>query len=81
MELLVTQKMIKLLAEILECDEATLKGDSCFREHENWDSLAHLATLAMIDEQFDVVITQHTFQRLRTISELAGYIEQHKGAT
>jgi acyl carrier protein len=65
-------ELIKLLAEILECDESTLSDDTCFREHKNWDSLAHISTVAMIDERFNVV---PPLEQLRTISELATYIE------
>src|SRR5262245_10110701 len=38
----ITQQLTNLMAEILECDAAMLSGDTSFREHENWDSLAHL---------------------------------------
>jgi acyl carrier protein len=73
-----TQEVIKLLAEILECDETTLSADTCFRERENWDSLTYISTVAMIDERFDVVVTQDRFHRLKTISELAAHIEDKR---
>jgi acyl carrier protein len=67
-----THELIELLAEILECDETTLSGDTCFREHKSWDSLAHLSTVVTIDEHYDVVVSQDRLHQLRTISE---YIE------
>ena len=73
-----TEELIALFAEILESDAASLSGETRFREHENWDSLTYLSTVAMIDERFDVVVTQENFRELRTISELAAHIAARK---
>lgn len=75
-----TEALIALFAEIFECDAALLSGESRFREHENWDSLTYLATVAMIDERFDVVVTQESLRKLKTIAELAAHIAARKAA-
>jgi len=42
------------LAEVFEVDPATVQHD--FSVAGRWDSLAVLATIALIDEQFDVTV-------------------------
>lgn len=67
-----SQELSKLMAEILECDISTLSGDTSFHEHENWDFMAYLSTLVVIEERFGLV---PPLKQLKTISDLAAYIE------
>jgi acyl carrier protein len=69
------EKLIAGMADILECEAAELSGDTVFREHEDWDSLAALSTITMIDEEFDVVIPQAEFRNLLTINDIAKFVE------
>ena len=69
---MISEELTKLIAEILECDAATLGGDSSFHEHEKWDSLAHVSAVVVIEERFGLV---PPLGQLRTISDLAAYIQ------
>ena len=69
---MISEELTKLIAEILECDAATLSGNSSFHEHEKWDSLAHISTVVVIEERFGVV---PPLGQLQTISDLAAYLE------
>ena len=69
---MISRELTQLLAEILECDAESLGDGTRFREHENWDSLAHLSTVVQIEERFGVV---PPLRELKTIGELATYIE------
>ncbi|MFZ4455611.1 MAG: acyl carrier protein [Bacteroidales bacterium] len=63
-------RFIELFKETLEIEEDTLHLDTVFRELEQWDSLAFLSVIAMIDEEYDVVIEGNDFKKLITISDL-----------
>jgi acyl carrier protein len=69
---LISQELTKLMAEILECDAATLSGDTSFHEHANWDSIAYLSTVIVIEERFGLV---PPLSQLKKISDLAAFIE------
>ena len=69
---MISNELTKLMAEILECDAATLSGDTIFLEHKNWDSIAHISTVVVIEERFGLVAP---LSQLKTISDLAAYIE------
>jgi len=67
--------IIKMMEEILERDQDTVKEGDEFREYDEWDSLAYLSVIAKIDEDYGMVIPREDFQKLRTIRALAEYLE------
>ena len=74
-----TEKFIELFKETLEIKEDTLQLDTKFRELEQWDSLAFLSVIAMIDEEYDVIIEGNDFKKLITIGDVIEEIGTRKG--
>ena len=48
------QIIIDELKEILEIQDQELTLEDNFRDYDNWDSIANISVIAMLDEQFDV---------------------------
>ena len=67
--------IITMFEEILERDTGTINAQDEFREYEEWDSLAYLSVIAKIDEDYHLVIPRDNFQKIRTIEDLANYLE------
>ncbi len=67
--------IIKMFEEILERDTGTINAQDEFREYEEWDSLAYLSVIAKIDDDYHFVIPRDEFQKIRTIEDLANYLE------
>lgn len=72
------EKFIDLFKSTLEIDDQDIKLDTKFRELENWDSLSFLSILAMIDEEYDVIIEGNNFRKLVTIEDLISEIRKKK---
>lgn len=70
------EKFINHFKETLEINDKVIKPETKFRELENWDSLSFLSILAMIDEEYDVVIEGNDFRNLITISDLINEIKK-----
>ena len=67
-------------AEAIEIDGiASLDSETKFRELPEWDSLAYLSIIAMLDEEYGVQIEESDFKSLNTLGEIVSYIEAHKG--
>ena len=64
------EKFINLFCETLEIEDAQLTSETIFRDLEQWDSLAYLSVIAMIDEEFDIQIEGAEFKELKTIGDL-----------
>lgn len=71
-------RFIELFKETLEIEQDTVHLDTVFRELEQWDSLAFLSVIAMIDEEYDVVIEGNDFKKLITISELIEEVKKRQ---
>jgi acyl carrier protein len=72
------EEFIRLFKETLENNDLEITPDTIFRSLENWDSLTFLSVLAMIDEEYDVVIEGNDFQKLVTIQDLINEIKKRK---
>lgn len=68
-------KIIELFEEILERDLGSVNGNDEFREFDEWDSLAYLSVIAKVDEDYGLVIPREDFQKIRTVGQLADYLE------
>ena len=64
------KKFIELFQEILEIEDQEVKPEAKFRDFEEWDSLAVLSVLAMINEEYDVIIPRSEFDKVYTLEEL-----------
>lgn len=69
-----TTQFLELMQETLDI-ETELTLDMKFRELEEWDSLAYLSTIAMIDDEYDVVINANEFKTLETLGDIVKAVE------
>ncbi|HQB36310.1 MAG TPA: acyl carrier protein [Bacteroidales bacterium] len=72
------QEFINKFKEALEINDQVITLDTRFRDLEDWSSLAFLSILAMIDEEYDVVIEGNDFRDLVTIEDLIKEIRKQK---
>ncbi len=72
------EKFINLFKETLEIVDEEINLDTRFRELKNWDSISFLSILAMLDEEFDVIIEGNDFRKLVTIEDLINEIKKKK---
>jgi len=63
-------KFIALFKEILDMEDQELKLEDTFRDYDNWDSLANLSVIAMLDDGFGVHIENSEFKKLLTVNDL-----------
>lgn len=51
-------------------NRGTVKAETVFRDLPQWDSLAVLTTIAMVDAEFEVTLSANDLTECRTISDL-----------
>jgi acyl carrier protein len=68
------ERFLKLFQDVLEKDDNSVKIEDEFRNLDEWDSLAVLSILAMINEEYDITIPRSDFEKLKTIQDLYEYI-------
>ena len=61
-----------------ETDPAEFKGETVFRELEEWSSLIALSVIAMVDEEYDVRIKGDDIRSVSTIEDLYNLVVSRK---
>ena len=62
------EEFVQELIEILENED--VNENTAFRELDEWDSLAALSTISMIDGEFRVNVNNNDLRSVETVSEL-----------
>lgn len=65
--------------EVLEIEDREIGVEDEFRAYEEWSSLAFLSMIAMIDEEYGVIIDGNTFRTLKTWKDVIAAIQARKG--
>lgn len=70
---------IESFIETLEIEDGSNVTETTnFRELEEWDSLAALSTISMVDDEYGVTITNKDLRSVDTIEQLCKMIEEKK---
>ena len=72
------EKIINSLKAVLDITDRDIRLTDKFRDYPEWDSLAFLSVIAMIDEEYEVVIEGNDFKRLITVADLIEEIKKRK---
>lgn len=72
------EKFLEVFKDTLDIADRELNMSDKFRTYEEWDSIANLSVIAMIDEEYEVVIENSTFKNIITLQELWDKIQEKK---
>lgn len=64
------QEKIALLEETLELDEGTLSADTVLADVDEYDSMAKLSLIVMMDDEFGVKLTGDVIKGLETVADI-----------
>lgn len=67
-------EIYKLVDEVLELDEGTTKGDEVLEEIE-WESISIVSFIALVDEEFEIVLSAEKIVECQTVEDLAALVE------
>ena len=62
------EELVQGLIDILENED--VNENTPFRELDEWDSLAALSTISMVDDEFGVTINNKDLRSVETVGEL-----------
>jgi acyl carrier protein len=71
------EKFINSLKETLEIQNREILLSDKFREYKEWDSLAQLSLIAMLDDEYGVAIENEEFMKLLTVEDLMNEVISH----
>lgn len=69
------QEKIALLEEMLELEEGTLTEETKLEDLEEWDSIAAISYIALLDDKFNVSISANMINSFQTIADALSYMK------
>lgn len=76
-----TQKeVINIVSQILQCEPESLSKDSRLGRHENWDSLAQVKIMLMLEETYGISVDENNIDRLLCVGDICDYIDNLKAS-
>ena len=70
------QEKIALLEETLELDEGTLSEDTVLADVDEYDSMAKLSLIVMMDDEFEVKLTGEMIKGFKTVGDILSVMEK-----
>lgn len=72
------QSFLPLLDEALEVPPGTLQGPEKLEDLENWNSMAMVSFVALVDEHFNYTVSPRQFVNCETVDDLLALIKPLK---
>lgn len=70
------ERIKNALKKALEIENMEIQLDDHFRDYEDWDSLALLSLIAILDEDFGVEIETDALNELTTVRDLLNSVQK-----
>ena len=70
------QKFLDLVIDTLEIEDRDIQLSDNFRDFQEWDSLANLSLVAILDDEFGIVIDTERFKQMTTLQEIFDAIQK-----
>jgi acyl carrier protein len=72
------QNFIKKLEEVFEMQTGTINSQDIFREYKEWDSMALLSLMAMLEDEYNITIPREDFQKISTIEDIFNFLNKNQ---
>ena len=69
------QEKIALLEEMMELDEGTLNESTLLKDLDEWDSMAALSLIVLMDETFSKKLTGTQIKEFKIVKDILDYME------
>lgn len=69
------QKKLALLEDMFEMDEGTLKEETRLDDLDEWDSLAKLSLIVLMDDEFGKKLSGSEIKEFVTIGDILNYMD------
>jgi acyl carrier protein len=70
------EKKLALLEDMMELEPGSLTPETVLEELEEWDSIALLSFMALMDEEFGKTMTGGSLREMKTVSDLLAVMEK-----
>lgn len=69
------EKKLELLEEMMDLDAGTLTPDTVLADLDEWDSIALISFIALMDDEFDRIVKGSLVKEQKTVADLLALME------
>ena len=69
------KEKLALIEEVLDVEEGSLTPETLLADVDEWDSIAALSLIVMLDEQFEKTVSGAQIKALESINDILAYME------
>lgn len=69
-------KMIAMIEEALDLEGGTLSEDTVLAELDEYDSMAKLSLIVLMDDEFGIKVTGDMIKSFKTVSDILGVMKK-----
>ena len=69
------KEKLALLEEVLDVEEGSLSPETELADVDEWDSIAALSLIVMLDEKFEKTVSGAQIKALETVNDILAYME------
>ena len=69
------QEKLALIEEVLDVEEGSLKPETELADVDEWDSIAALSLIVMLDEKFEKTVSGAQIKALGTVNDILAFME------
>jgi len=69
------KEKMALIEEVLDVEEGTLAADTVLDDLDEWDSIAALSLIAMMDEHFGKTLPGKEIKAMNTVGDILAHME------
>lgn len=69
------EKKIELIAEVMDVDPEKLTPETVLETMEEWDSIALISFIAMMDDEFEKIVKGSEIKEKKTVADLMAMME------
>ena len=69
------EEKLSLLEDVLELDEGVLQPDIELENIDGWDSMAKIALVSLMDDEFDRKLTGEQIKGFKTVQDILNFMD------
>lgn len=69
------KEKLALIEEVLDVEEGSLTPETMLADVDEWDSIAALSLIVMLDEQFEKTVSGAQIKALESVNDILAYME------
>ena len=69
------KEKLALIEEVLDVEEGSLSPETELADVDEWDSIAALSLIVMLDEKFEKTVSGAQIKALKTVNNILAYME------